>query len=167
MKNTDPLPDLTHHYKTIFGPVRIDCSLKMEMRYSRILSDNTSLDTSSCMAGFHTGPLYQSISNVSSRSVLSEDLSWWELKLRDMTHIWVLRVSKCADLFTICQNKVCGLHQDAFQTTFHYIFVKYVCKIAIFYCDDHSKNDFNQSRQQLTEPCSRQHILCAIKILQD
>ena len=44
--------------QTIFGPWRIDCSIKMEMRYSSLLFDHTSVDTSSYMAGFDIGPLY-------------------------------------------------------------------------------------------------------------
>ena len=44
--------------QAIFGPGRIDCSIKMDMRYSSILFDHTSVDTSSYMAGFHIGPLY-------------------------------------------------------------------------------------------------------------
>ena len=44
--------------QTIFWPGRIECSIKMEMRYSSLLFDHTSVDTSSYMAGFHIGPLY-------------------------------------------------------------------------------------------------------------
>ena len=42
----------------IFGPGRIDCTIKMVMRYSNILFVHTSVDTSSYMAGFHLFPLY-------------------------------------------------------------------------------------------------------------
>ena len=48
--------------QTIFGPGCIECSIKMGMRYSSVLFDHTSVDTSSYIAGFHIGPLYWSIS---------------------------------------------------------------------------------------------------------
>ena len=48
--------------QTIFGPRHIECSIKMEMRYSMLLFDHAYVDTSSYMAGFHIGPLYWSIS---------------------------------------------------------------------------------------------------------
>ena len=43
------------------------------MRYSSIVFDHISVDTSSYMAGFHIGPLYQSFSNRSRTSANSKD----------------------------------------------------------------------------------------------
>ena len=40
VKKHRPLPYLTDHYKRIFGPKRIDCSIKMEMRYSSIVFEH-------------------------------------------------------------------------------------------------------------------------------
>ena len=48
---------------TIFWPERKDCSKKKtKMRYSSIVFNHISVDTSSTMAGIHIGPLYQSVS---------------------------------------------------------------------------------------------------------
>ena len=44
--------------QTLFGPGRIEISIKMELRYSCLLLDHTSVVTSSYIAGFHIGPLY-------------------------------------------------------------------------------------------------------------